>query len=164
LKPDKYGYLSKYPLRRFAEKFFPDEIELGKRQSYYSLRHNFRDALRRASASRDALQALGGWSQGDAAIRLTRDSGLYGSGCSLHVALDNREVAFLDPGKTTVVRTSPGLHEIKASASDWCGGPLQYYTANAKAGVETRISFGRNDAQAVIIRHDEDRVMQKPGG
>ena len=33
-------------------------------QSFYSLRHNFRDALRRIGAPADALQALGGWSQG----------------------------------------------------------------------------------------------------
>jgi integrase len=63
LKPDKYGYLSKYPLRRFNEKFFPDEIRLDERQSYYSLRHNFRDAMRRAEAPPEALKALGGWSQ-----------------------------------------------------------------------------------------------------
>jgi integrase len=64
LKPDKYGYYSKYPLKRFAEKFIPEATTLESRQSFYSLRHNFRDALRRADISADGLKGLGGWSQG----------------------------------------------------------------------------------------------------
>ena len=64
LLPDEYGNCAKYALKRFREIFMPEAIKLDKRQSFYSLRHNFRDALRRANAPPDALQALGGWSQG----------------------------------------------------------------------------------------------------
>jgi integrase len=64
LLPDEYGNCAKYALKRFRETFMPEAIELDKRQTFYSLRHNFRDALRRAAAPPDALQALGGWSQG----------------------------------------------------------------------------------------------------
>jgi integrase len=69
LEPDRYGNCAKYATRRFRETFLPSEIEMGPRQSFYSLRHNFRDALRAVGAPPDALQALGGWSQG----RLTSD-------------------------------------------------------------------------------------------
>ena len=34
------------------------------RQSFYSFRHSWRDALRRIDAEPATLQALGGWSQG----------------------------------------------------------------------------------------------------
>jgi integrase len=64
IRPDKYGNRAKYALKRFREQYLPAATTLLPRQSFYSLRHNFRDALRRADAPPDALQALGGWSQG----------------------------------------------------------------------------------------------------
>lgn len=64
LKPDKYGNLATYALRRFRDSFFPEAITMEKRQTFYSLRHSFRDALRRINAPPETLQALGGWSQG----------------------------------------------------------------------------------------------------
>lgn len=64
LKPDEYGNCAKYALKRFRETFLPEAITMEVRQSFYSLRHNFRDALRAIGAPPDALQALGGWSQG----------------------------------------------------------------------------------------------------
>jgi hypothetical protein len=64
LKPNKYGDLSHYLLKRLREKFIPQEIELGDRQSVYSLRHNVRDALRRLKAPPDALRHIAGWSEG----------------------------------------------------------------------------------------------------
>jgi integrase len=69
LKPDQYGNCAKYAMRRFRETFLPAEITLEPRQTFYSFRHNFRDALRAVGAPPDALQALGGWSQG----KLTSD-------------------------------------------------------------------------------------------
>lgn len=60
LQPDQYGSYSKYPLKRFRELYLPEATTLDKRQSFYSLRHNFRDALRRSNAPPDTLQALGG--------------------------------------------------------------------------------------------------------
>lgn len=69
LKPDVYGNHASYPLKRFRETFLRQAITILPRQSFYSFRHNFRDALRRIDAPPDALQALGGWSQG----RLTSD-------------------------------------------------------------------------------------------
>jgi integrase len=69
LIPDRYGNCAKYALRRFRETFLPGEVVLRPRQSFYSFRHNFRDALRAIDAPPDALQALGGWSQG----KLTSD-------------------------------------------------------------------------------------------
>lgn len=64
LKPDKYKNSASYALKRFREDFLPACIELSARQSFYSFRHNFRDALRHIDAPPDALQGLGGWSQG----------------------------------------------------------------------------------------------------
>jgi integrase len=64
LKPDKYGNLARYPLKRFNETFLPEAIELGSRQSFYSFRHSFRDALRRSNAPPEILRAFGGWSDG----------------------------------------------------------------------------------------------------
>lgn len=72
LRPDTYGNYAKYPLKRFREQYLPKEMDLGVRQSFYSLRHCFRDALRRAETPPDALQGLGAWSQG------TRVSDNYG--------------------------------------------------------------------------------------
>ena len=62
--PDRYGNRASYPLRRFRDNFLPQAITMKPSQSFYSFRHNFRDALRRIGAPADALQALGGWSQG----------------------------------------------------------------------------------------------------
>jgi integrase len=70
LKADKYGNLASYALRRFRESFLPAVITVQERQTFYSFRHSFRDALRRSKAPPDALQALGGWDQGS----LTSDS------------------------------------------------------------------------------------------
>ncbi len=64
LKPDHYGNRATYALKRFRDHFLPAEITLEARQSFYSFRHSFRDELRRIKAPPDALQALGGWSQG----------------------------------------------------------------------------------------------------
>lgn len=67
-KPNKHGNLAWYPAKRFREKYIPDEIQLGPRQTFYSLRHNFRDALRRCKAPSDVLLAVAGWSQGGANV------------------------------------------------------------------------------------------------
>jgi integrase len=64
LKPDNYGNHASYALKRFRETYLPSAIKMEPRQSFYSFRHSFRDALRRIDAPPDALQALGGWSQG----------------------------------------------------------------------------------------------------
>ena len=64
LERDKYGDLSAYPCRRMREAFIPQEIVLSKRQAFYSLRHNVRDALRRIKAPPDALRHISGWSEG----------------------------------------------------------------------------------------------------
>ncbi|MHA6729621.1 DUF6538 domain-containing protein [Devosia sp. A369] len=63
-KPDKYGNHATYPLKRFNEKFLPETMTLEENQSFYSLRHTFRDALRRADASPTILKALGAWEHG----------------------------------------------------------------------------------------------------
>jgi integrase len=70
LTADRYGNFASYALKRFRNSFLPQAITVERRQTFYSLRHNFRDALRRIDAPPDALQALGGWSQG----KLTSDS------------------------------------------------------------------------------------------
>jgi integrase len=67
LKPDTYGNVAAYALKRFRESYLPDVIKLEPRQTFYSFRHSFRDALRRIGAPADTLQAVGGWSQGKAA-------------------------------------------------------------------------------------------------
>jgi integrase len=64
LKADKYGDVAWYAMKRFNESYLPKAIKMQDRQSFYSFRHSFRDALRRADAPAHALQALGGWSQG----------------------------------------------------------------------------------------------------
>lgn len=64
LKPNRYGDLSHYPLKRLRDHFIPQEITLGPRQTPYSLRHNVRDALRRIKAPPEALRHITGWSEG----------------------------------------------------------------------------------------------------
>ena len=64
LQPDATGYFSTYPTKRFRETFLKQAMTLKPRQSFYSFRHTFRDALRAINAPPDTLQALGGWSQG----------------------------------------------------------------------------------------------------
>jgi integrase len=64
LKGNKYGDPAQYPLKRFNETYLPEVANLKAGQSFYSFRHTFRDELRRVGAPPDALQALGGWSQG----------------------------------------------------------------------------------------------------
>jgi integrase len=69
LKPDKYGNHASYALKRFRETYLPAAIKMEARQSFYSSRHSWRDALRRIDAQPATLQALGAWSQG----KLTSD-------------------------------------------------------------------------------------------
>jgi integrase len=64
LKRGRNGYYSDYPCRRFREAFLPEGMTVEPRQTFYSFRHSFRDALRRADAPNDVLSALGGWSEG----------------------------------------------------------------------------------------------------
>lgn len=64
LKKGPRGYFSDYPCRRFREVFLPKMVELQPRQTVYSFRHSFRDALRRIKAPDDVVSALGGWSEG----------------------------------------------------------------------------------------------------
>ncbi|ACK84896.1 integrase family protein [Methylorubrum extorquens CM4] len=67
LKPNRYGDPAQYPLKRFNETFLPQAVTLVERQTFYSFRHSFRDALRRSEASPDVLVALG-WSQGSRVV------------------------------------------------------------------------------------------------
>jgi integrase len=69
LKPDKYGNHATYALKRFRDTYLPAAIKMEPRQSFYSSRHSWRDALRRIDAQPATLQALGAWSQG----KLTSD-------------------------------------------------------------------------------------------
>lgn len=62
LTPNKYGNLAHYPARRFREKFLPEAITVRSDQSFYSIRHSVRDALRRVEAPGEALWAICGWS------------------------------------------------------------------------------------------------------
>jgi len=68
LKPNKYGNLAWYPVKRFNEQFLPTAMKLEERQSLYSLRHNVRDALRRAKAPAETLLAVAGWSPSGKAV------------------------------------------------------------------------------------------------
>ena len=64
LKVNKYGDPAQYALKCFREKYLKEAIKVKKQQAFYSIRHSFRDALRRIEAPPDVLQSLGGWSQG----------------------------------------------------------------------------------------------------
>jgi integrase len=50
LKADKYGNYASYALKRFRETYLPAAIKMEPRQSFYSFRHSWRDALRRIDA------------------------------------------------------------------------------------------------------------------
>ncbi len=63
LKPDTYGNHAAYALKRFRDEYLPAAIKLEPRQSFYSFRHSWRDALRRIDAPDSTLAAVGGWSQ-----------------------------------------------------------------------------------------------------
>src|SRR5262249_22439763 len=69
LNRDKYGNHASYALKRFRDTYLPSAIKMEPRQSFYSFRHSWRDALRRIDAQPATLQALGAWSQG----KLTSD-------------------------------------------------------------------------------------------
>ena len=68
LKPNKYGNVAWYAVKRLNETFIPAEITLEDRQSLYSLRHNVRDALRRIKASPETLLHVTGWSPAGKAV------------------------------------------------------------------------------------------------
>ena len=61
---NKYDDPAHYALRRFRETFLPKAIVMKPRQTFYSFRHTWRDAMRLIDAPPDALKALGAWSQG----------------------------------------------------------------------------------------------------
>jgi integrase len=126
LKPDEYGNHASYALKRFRDSFLPQAIKIGPRQTFYSFRHNFRDALRRIEAPPDALQALGGWSQG----KLTSDS--YGdkSDPDYQVKFMNQVAPPCErsaPARYASVRSGvgPTMRSSKASATP----PLRLPTA-----------------------------------
>ncbi len=74
LKTDTYeNHASKF-LRWFNGTFYPKVAKKKKGQSFYSLRHNFRDELRRIQGPDELLTLLGGWSAGKTT------SGNYGGG------------------------------------------------------------------------------------
>jgi integrase len=64
LKLDTYGNHASYALKRFRDTYLPEAIKMEPRQSFYSFRHSWRDALRRIDAPASTLAAVGGWSQG----------------------------------------------------------------------------------------------------
>lgn len=68
LKANEYGNFAWYAAKRLNEAFIPAEITLGERQSLYSLRHNVRDALRRAKAPDETLRAIAGWAPNGKAV------------------------------------------------------------------------------------------------
>jgi len=76
LKPDKYGNYATGFLRWFNRTFYPKVGEREQGQSFYSLRHSFRDELRRIEGPQELLDLLGGWSQGKTV------SNTYGAGYS----------------------------------------------------------------------------------
>jgi hypothetical protein len=94
--------------------------------------------------------------EGLSAITVTRDSGTYGSGCTVHVAIDGGEVGGLNPGQKFTYRVTPGQHEVRASISNWCGGAIQYYTATTLSGRDVRLSLGAGMGQPIVVRHDGD--------
>ncbi|WP_417453893.1 DUF6538 domain-containing protein [Kiloniella sp.] len=61
LNVDKRGYYSKDLSDWFSDSFLKNTITGKDRQSFYSFRHNFRNALRHADAPDWVLQALGAW-------------------------------------------------------------------------------------------------------
>lgn len=103
LKKDVYGNWAAYSLKRFRESFLPEAITVGPRQTFYSFRHSFRDALRRSDAGPDTLKALGGWSQGT----VTSDNYGDNSNPDLHaealgkVSYPGLDLAFLRPPSAT---------------------------------------------------------------
>jgi hypothetical protein len=63
VKANKYGSYSDGPSKAFNRTFIRKDTTLGPRQALYSLRHNVRDALRRAQVPPEALRVCG-WSVG----------------------------------------------------------------------------------------------------
>lgn len=59
LERDRYGYFS--TMSKWFGRFLSKAGVKQPRVTFHSLRHNYRDALRRAKLSRDVVQALGGW-------------------------------------------------------------------------------------------------------
>lgn len=102
LKKDGYGNWASYSLKRFRDTFLKAAISLGPKQTFYSFRHSFRDALRRSEAGPDTLRALGGWAQGS----LASDS--YGNNADpdLHVtamakvSYPGLDLSYLRPSET----------------------------------------------------------------
>jgi integrase len=63
LKRDSRGRFAD-PFQKWFSRFLEKAGAKAPKTSYHSLRHNFRDALREAQVSRDAVLALGGWKAG----------------------------------------------------------------------------------------------------
>lgn len=106
IKENSYGNRASYALRRFNETFLPAAITLGKRQSFYSFRHSFRDALRRVDAPPSALKALGGWSQGN----LVSDN--YGDQFDLDLQVKWIELVAYPGLDLSFLHTSSGAHAL----------------------------------------------------
>jgi integrase len=68
VKPDRYGSLSTGVSKAFHRTFLKQDVKLSDKQVLYSLRHNVRDALRRAKAPDETLEFLTGWSQGGSPV------------------------------------------------------------------------------------------------
>jgi hypothetical protein len=101
LKADGYGNFASYALKRFREVYLPAAIKMESRQSFYSFRHSWRDALRRIDAQPATLQALGAWSQG----KLTSDD--YGD-----KADPDYQVQFIEKISFEGLNLSPLYHKL----------------------------------------------------
>lgn len=94
LKPDKYGNHASYV--RFRDTYPPSALKMEPKQTFYSFRHSWRDALRRIDAQPATLHALGAWSQGK-------------------LVSDERILLFLansKSGKKTVILNAPALEVL----------------------------------------------------
>jgi integrase len=78
----KSGYYSDIFSKRFS-RFKEKILHTGRRVTFHSFRHNFRDACRNAGVSTELALALGGWSEGDNVV-----GNNYGAGFSITVKLD----------------------------------------------------------------------------
>ena len=109
---DKYENAASYPLKWFRERYLPKAVAMEERQAFYSFRHSFRDALRRAKANADVLEALG-WSQGSRVVsdhygtRLDPDQLL---GPISEVAYPGLDLSHLEVGHRRDVDGGSALH------------------------------------------------------
>lgn len=86
----------------------------------------------------ERLHAFQDQGDGGARFAVTRDEGVFGSGCRTDTAIDGEHAAEIGPGETATFYLKPGRHIVGINSRGICMGGLKEAEFVARKGEVTR--------------------------